>query len=143
MCRANKTVTRETALRRASTQSTIRRFFSAKKRHFGERLCAPVFRLVGPGQGFRLDSCRIRLLLGGCQYINSKRLWFYGLCLTSFKIKFTGLYIMERAALRTKRARNCGSRETTLAMVYKLLETAQKRWKRIRVFNVNYLDRSS
>ena len=34
-----------------------------------------------------------------------------------------------------KRARNCGSRETTLAMVYKLLETAQKRWKRI---NPNY-----
>ena len=38
--------------------------------------------------------------------------------------------------LRTKRARNCGSRETTLAMVYKLLETAQKRWKRIRGFNL-------
>src|SRR5690606_27101292 len=34
--------------------------------------------------------------------------------------------------LRSKRARNCGSRETTLAMVYKLLETAQKRWKRIK-----------
>jgi transposase-like protein len=38
--------------------------------------------------------------------------------------------------LRTKRARNCGSRETTLAMVYKLLETAQRRWKRIRGFNL-------
>lgn len=38
--------------------------------------------------------------------------------------------------LRTKRARNCGSRETTLAMVYKLLETAQKRWQRIRGFNL-------
>ena len=38
--------------------------------------------------------------------------------------------------LRTKRARNCGSRETTLAMVYKLLETAQKRWKRIKGFNL-------
>ena len=38
--------------------------------------------------------------------------------------------------LRTKRASNCGSRETTLAMVYKLLETAQKRWKRIRGFNL-------
>ena len=38
--------------------------------------------------------------------------------------------------LRTKRARNCGSRETTLAMVYKLLETAQKRWQRIRGFNM-------
>lgn len=31
--------------------------------------------------------------------------------------------------LRTKRARNCGSRETTLAMVYKLLESAQKNWQ--------------
>ena len=38
--------------------------------------------------------------------------------------------------LRTKRARNCGFRGTTLAMVYKLLETAQKRWKRISGFNL-------
>ncbi|BCK62511.1 hypothetical protein KAM330_15000 [Aeromonas hydrophila] len=29
--------------------------------------------------------------------------------------------------LRSNRARNCGSRETTLAMVYKLLEVAQKK----------------
>ena len=36
--------------------------------------------------------------------------------------------------LRSKRAKNCGSRETTLAMVYKLLETAQKRWRRIQGF---------
>ena len=36
--------------------------------------------------------------------------------------------------LRTKRARNCGSRETTLAMVYKLLESAQKNWKRLKGF---------
>jgi transposase-like protein len=36
--------------------------------------------------------------------------------------------------LRTKRSRNCGSRETTLAMVYKLLQSAQKRWKRIKGF---------
>lgn len=28
--------------------------------------------------------------------------------------------------LRTKRTRNCGSRDTTLAMLYKLLESAQK-----------------
>ena len=34
--------------------------------------------------------------------------------------------------LRSKRARNCGSRETTLAMVYKLLEAAQKKWKRLK-----------
>ena len=37
--------------------------------------------------------------------------------------------------LRSKRARNCGSRETTLAMVFKLLETAQKRWNRIKGFD--------
>lgn len=36
--------------------------------------------------------------------------------------------------LRTKRARNRGSRETTLAMVYKLLESAQKGWKRLKGF---------
>ena len=39
------------------------------------------------------------------------------------------------ARLRTQRARNGGSRDTTLA-IYKLLETAQKRWKRIRGFNL-------
>ncbi len=38
--------------------------------------------------------------------------------------------------LRTKRSRNCGSRDTTLAMVYKLLESAQKRWKRIKGFDL-------
>lgn len=38
--------------------------------------------------------------------------------------------------LRTKRSRNCGSRETTLTMVYKLLESAQKSWKRIKGFNL-------
>lgn len=38
--------------------------------------------------------------------------------------------------LRTRRARNCGSRETTLAMVYKLLGSAQKRWRRIRGFRL-------
>lgn len=36
--------------------------------------------------------------------------------------------------LRTRRARNCGSRETTLAMVYKLLASAQKGWKRLKGF---------
>lgn len=36
--------------------------------------------------------------------------------------------------LRTKRSRNCGSRETTLTMVFKLLQSAQKRWKRIKGF---------
>jgi putative transposase len=36
--------------------------------------------------------------------------------------------------LRTRRSRNCGSRATTLAMVFKLLQSAQKRWKRIKGF---------
>ena len=36
--------------------------------------------------------------------------------------------------LRTERSRNCGSRDTTLAMVFKLLQSAQKRWKRIKGF---------
>jgi transposase-like protein len=36
--------------------------------------------------------------------------------------------------LRTKRTRHYGSRETTLAMVFKLLQSPQKRWKRIKGF---------
>lgn len=38
--------------------------------------------------------------------------------------------------LRTKKSRNCGSRDTTLAMVFKLMESAQKRWKKLRGFNL-------
>jgi len=38
--------------------------------------------------------------------------------------------------LRTKKCRNCGSRATTLAMVFKLMESAQKRWIKIRGFNL-------
>ena len=38
--------------------------------------------------------------------------------------------------LRAKRSRNCGSRETTLTMVYKLLETAQKKWRKIKGFKL-------
>lgn len=38
--------------------------------------------------------------------------------------------------LRTKKSRGCGSRDTTLAMVFKLLQTAQKRWKRIKGFKL-------
>jgi len=34
--------------------------------------------------------------------------------------------------LRTKRSRSCGNRDTTLSMVFKLLQSAQKRWKRIK-----------
>tara|TARA_B100000700_G_scaffold300257_1_gene368204 strand:- start:38966 stop:39415 length:450 start_codon:yes stop_codon:yes gene_type:complete len=36
--------------------------------------------------------------------------------------------------LRSKRSRNCGSRATTPAMVFKLLQSAQKRWRRIKSF---------
>ena len=38
--------------------------------------------------------------------------------------------------LRTKKSRNCGSRDSTLAMVFKLMESAQKRWIKIRGFNL-------
>ncbi len=38
--------------------------------------------------------------------------------------------------LRTNKTRNCGSRDTTLAMVFKLLQNAQKRWKRIQGFRL-------
>lgn len=38
--------------------------------------------------------------------------------------------------LRTKQSRGCGSRDTTLAMVFKLMQSAQNRWKRIKGFNL-------
>ena len=38
--------------------------------------------------------------------------------------------------LRSKRAKNCGSRNTTLSMVFKLLQGAQKNWIRLRGFNL-------
>ena len=38
--------------------------------------------------------------------------------------------------LRTKKTRNCGSRETTLSMVFKLLQSAQKRWNKIKGFKL-------
>ena len=41
---------------------------------------------------------------------------------------------MATVRLRTKRSRNCGSQATTLAMVFKLLQSAQKRWRRIKHF---------
>ena len=34
--------------------------------------------------------------------------------------------------LRTKRTKGCGSRIATLTMVYKLAESAQKRWRKLR-----------
>lgn len=38
--------------------------------------------------------------------------------------------------LRSKRSKNCGSRDTTLAMVFKLMESAQKKWRKIRGFRL-------
>ena len=38
--------------------------------------------------------------------------------------------------LRTKKSRGCGSRNTTLAMVFKLMQSAQSRWKRIKGFQL-------
>jgi len=38
--------------------------------------------------------------------------------------------------LRTKKTRNCGSRDTTLAMIYKLMESAEKRWNKIQGFKL-------
>lgn len=38
--------------------------------------------------------------------------------------------------LRTRKTRNCSSRETILAMVFKLVQSAQKRWKRIKGFDL-------
>lgn len=38
--------------------------------------------------------------------------------------------------LRTRKSRNCGSRETTLAMVFRLLQSAEHRWKRIKGFKL-------
>ena len=34
--------------------------------------------------------------------------------------------------LRTKKTKGCGSRIATLAMVFKLVQSAQKRWQRLR-----------
>lgn len=38
--------------------------------------------------------------------------------------------------LRSKRSKNCGPRDTTLAMVFKLMESAQKKWRKIRGFKL-------
>ena len=38
--------------------------------------------------------------------------------------------------LRSKKAKNCGSRQSTLAMVFKLMQSAQKKWRKIRGFRL-------
>lgn len=38
--------------------------------------------------------------------------------------------------LRTLKTRNCGSRETTLSMVFKLAQSAEKKWRRLRGYQI-------
>ena len=38
--------------------------------------------------------------------------------------------------LRTAKTRNCGSRETTLSMIFKLAQSAEKRWQRINGYKL-------
>lgn len=40
--------------------------------------------------------------------------------------------VFATVRLRTAKTKNCGNRKTTLAMAYKLITTAQKRWQRLR-----------
>jgi len=43
--------------------------------------------------------------------------------------------VFATVRLRTTQTKNCGSRATTLAMAFKLMETAQKKWLRLRGYN--------
>ena len=38
--------------------------------------------------------------------------------------------------LRTAKTRNCGSRETTLSMIFKLAQSAEKRWRKLRGYKL-------
>lgn len=44
--------------------------------------------------------------------------------------------VFATVRLRTAKTRNCGSRTTTLAMAFKLMETAQKKWIRLRGYKL-------
>ena len=44
--------------------------------------------------------------------------------------------VFATVRLRTTRTKNCGSRLTTLAMAFKLMHTAQKRWHRLRGYQL-------
>lgn len=44
--------------------------------------------------------------------------------------------IFATVRLRTGKTKNCGSRKTTLTMAYKLMVTAQKRWRRLRGYRL-------
>jgi putative transposase len=44
--------------------------------------------------------------------------------------------VFATVRLRTTKTKNCGSRSTTLAMAFKLMETAQKKWLRLRGYKL-------
>ena len=44
--------------------------------------------------------------------------------------------VFATVRLRTAKCKNCGSRKTTLAMTYKLIETAQSKWQRLRGYSL-------
>ena len=44
--------------------------------------------------------------------------------------------VFATVRLRTTRTKNCGSRKTTLAMAYKLMTTAQTKWRRLRGYKL-------
>lgn len=44
--------------------------------------------------------------------------------------------VFATVRLRTAKTKNCGSRTTTLTMAFKLMETAQKKWFRLRGYNL-------
>ncbi len=44
--------------------------------------------------------------------------------------------VFATVRLRTTKTKNCGSRATTLSMAFKLMETAQKKWFRLRGYRL-------
>jgi len=48
--------------------------------------------------------------------------------------------VFATVSLRTHKMKNCGSRITTLMMAFKLMETAQKTWHRLRGHNKHLAD---
>jgi putative transposase len=44
--------------------------------------------------------------------------------------------VFATVRLRTGKTKNCGSRKTTLAMAFKLMETAQSKWRRLRGYRL-------
>ena len=44
--------------------------------------------------------------------------------------------VFATVRLRTEKTKNCGSRTTTLTMAFKLMETAQKKWLRLRGYKL-------